>query len=143
MMSARWQAGLKLVENKANGEAVISSLKHEIAGIVAFNPRESKQARMAAVAAPQIESGNVYLPYQGIAPWIDEFLEEVSSFPVGAPDDQVDAMSQALAQMSELIRRSPAGLTSPRSRSRHVFRNAGADETTRPATGGVGSALSW
>jgi predicted phage terminase large subunit-like protein len=109
MMSARWpEAGLKLVENKANGEAVISSLKHEIAGIVPFNPRESKQARMAAVA-PQIESGNVYLPHQGIAPWIDEFLEEVSSFPVGAHDDQIDAMSQALAQMSDLITTEPSG----------------------------------
>jgi predicted phage terminase large subunit-like protein len=102
-MSQRWpQACRKLIENKANGEAVISSLKHEIAGIVPFNPRESKEARVSAIA-PQVEAGNVYLPHPSIAPWIDEFLHEASSFPVGAHDDVVDAMSQALAVMADLI----------------------------------------
>jgi predicted phage terminase large subunit-like protein len=114
MMAARWpEASLKLVESKANGDAVISSLKHEISGIVPFNPRESKEARVSAIA-PQVEAGNVYIPHPSIAPWIDDdFLLEVTSFPVGANDDAVDAMSQALAHMSELIRTETSTLYFP------------------------------
>jgi len=39
----------------------------------------------------------VYLPEE--APWLSDFLEEHSVFPVGAYDDQVDATTQALNRM--------------------------------------------
>ncbi|MBI3696540.1 MAG: phage terminase large subunit, partial [Acidobacteria bacterium] len=61
-LSERWpQAHAKLVEDKANGPAVIAMLKHEIPGLIAVNPDGGKEARANAVS-PQIESGNVYLP---------------------------------------------------------------------------------
>ena len=42
-LSARWpEAHLKLVEDKANGPAVVQSLRHEIAGIVEVNPQGGK-----------------------------------------------------------------------------------------------------
>src|SRR5208337_3724572 len=41
-----------------------------------------------------VESGRVYLPED--APWLTDFLEEVSSFPAAPHDDMVDALSQAL-----------------------------------------------
>ena len=70
-MSAKWpQATAKLVEDKANGPAVIASLRHEIEGLIAVNPEGGKQARAAAVS-PQIEAGNVYLPHPDIAPWVE------------------------------------------------------------------------
>ena len=55
--------------DKANGTAVIATLKHEIQGLIAVNPEGGKEARASAVS-PQIESGNVYLPHPSIAPWI-------------------------------------------------------------------------
>lgn len=87
------QAGLKLVEDKANGSAIIATLHREIGGIVAVNPEGGKVARVNAVSA-YIESKNVYLPRS--AEWVHDFVEEAASFPNGKNDDQVDAMSQAL-----------------------------------------------
>lgn len=99
-MVARWpQATRKLVEDKANGTAIIDTLRSKIPGIVAVTPTESKYARANAVA-PVVEAGNVMLPEAGIALFDPESLiDEAAAFPNGAHDDQVDATSQALAQM--------------------------------------------
>jgi predicted phage terminase large subunit-like protein len=61
-LAARWpQAMLKLVEDKANGPAVISMLGRKVAGIVPEDPtpRGGKEARAAAVS-PLVEAGNVW-----------------------------------------------------------------------------------
>jgi predicted phage terminase large subunit-like protein len=84
-----------LIEDKANGSAVIQMLSNEIPGILPVNPEGGKIARAAAVS-PLIEAGNVYLPHPLYAPWVTEFIEECAAFPNGAHDDQVDAMTQAL-----------------------------------------------
>jgi predicted phage terminase large subunit-like protein len=83
----------KLVEDKANGSAVIETLEHEIQGIVPVDPEGGKEAR-ANACAPQVEAGNVYLPSG--ASWLEEFVGECASFPKGKNDDQVDALTQAL-----------------------------------------------
>ncbi len=96
---AKWpMARKKIVEDKANGSAIIDTLQSEIAGIVAVNPEGGKEARAAAIQ-PQVESGNVYLP-DG-APWLEEFVAEFTSFPNGKHDDQVDALSQALLELAD------------------------------------------
>jgi len=97
---ARWpQATGKYVEDKANGTAIIDTLKSKIPGIVALSPTESKYARANAVA-PVVEAGNVFLPEAEIALFDpEELVTEAADFPNGAHDDQVDATSQALAQM--------------------------------------------
>lgn len=87
------KAALKLVEDKANGSAIVQTLQIEIPGIIAVNPEGGKVARVNAVSA-FIEAKNVYLPRQ--AEWVHDFVEECASFPNGTNDDQVDAMSQAL-----------------------------------------------
>lgn len=85
-----------LVEDKANGTAVIDVLQKEIIGIVPVNPVGSKVSRVNAIT-PAIESGHVYLPkYTG---WVEEFIEECASFPKGANDDMVDSMSQAMNRL--------------------------------------------
>ena len=62
-------------------------------------PTESKYARANAVA-PFIEAGNVFLPEPAIALFDpEEFVDEAAGFPNAAHDDQVDATSQALAEM--------------------------------------------
>lgn len=98
-LAARWpQATLKLIEDKANGPAVIAALRNTVPGIVPEEPQGSKQARLSAVA-PLIEAGNVWLPTSELAPWTDDLIEETAAFPSGAHDDQVDAMSQALNRL--------------------------------------------
>ncbi len=103
----KWpMATVKLVEDKANGSAVISSLKEKIPGILTVNPKGSKYARAAAIS-PFQAAHNLYLPKaddikakleRGTKPsWQRTFVDEAADFPNGGHDDQVDAMSQALA----------------------------------------------
>lgn len=98
-MTARFpEARRKLVEDKANGPAILDSLKSEISGMVAIEPDGSKIARAHACTA-EWEAGNVWLPHPDIAPWVREFVEEVTTFPAAANDDRVDAMTQALRDL--------------------------------------------
>lgn len=85
-----------LIEDKANGSAIIETLSGLVTGIVAVNPMGGKEARAAALE-PEVEAGNWYLP-EG-AEWLDEWIEEFASFPKGKNDDQVDATSQASIKM--------------------------------------------
>ena len=80
-----------LVEDKANGSAIISMLRHEIGGIIAITPKESKESRASAILG-YVEGGNVYLPEY--ADFTAEFVEEFASFPNGVHDDLVDACTQ-------------------------------------------------
>jgi predicted phage terminase large subunit-like protein len=84
---------LHLVEDKANGTAVIDVLKSSIAGMVPINPTDSKEARARAVS-PMVEAGNVYLPAS--VDWLTDFLSEHRAFPNAKNDDQVDCLTQAL-----------------------------------------------
>lgn len=99
----------KLVEDKANGSAVIDSLKLEIVGLIAVNPEGGKEARAAAVS-PLVEAHNVFLPHPALAAWVYDFIEEHAVFPNGANDDQVDAMTQALLR---LLRQRPGSISRP------------------------------
>ena len=85
----------KIVERKANGQAVIDSLNNVIGGFVAYEPKESKESRLNSVL-PIIEAGNVWLPSEDIDKSINEMVDECVKFPNGAHDDEVDAMSQYL-----------------------------------------------
>ena len=85
-----------LIEDKANGTAIMNALEESVRSLIAINPLGSKVARLAA-CEPTIEAGNVWLPDPTFNPWVkDEFIPEVTSFPKAPHDDQVDAMSQYL-----------------------------------------------
>ena len=100
-MTKKWpNVRAKWVEDKANGPAVISTLKSKITGLIAVNPQGSKEARAYAVS-PEIESGNVYLPHPAVAPWVWEFIEECAGFPNSTYADQVDTMTQALMRLGK------------------------------------------
>lgn len=90
----------KLVEDKANGPAVIDALKDHVSGIVPVEPDGSKTARAHAVTT-LFEAGNVHFPSPEIAPWVKKFAAELAEFPASAHDDQVDAMTQALRDMHQ------------------------------------------
>jgi predicted phage terminase large subunit-like protein len=98
-LRAKWPGtSAVLVEDKANGTAVLDTLKLRVPGLVPITPTESKQARAQAVS-PFIEAGNVELPHPSLAAWVGDFIEEAAAFPNGTHDDQVDTTSQALARI--------------------------------------------
>lgn len=99
-LSRQWpRTGAKLVEEAANGAAVIATLRHRVPGLVAVKPDKSKAARANAVA-PYVEAGNVFLPHPRIAPFdVLGLIEEAAALPTGAHDDQADALTQAVSRL--------------------------------------------
>lgn len=107
LLAARWpQVIMKLVEDKANGTAVIASLNRSIGGIIPVEPDGGKIARASAVS-PLQEAGNVWLPAPELLAdgderpfaWVGDFIEEHAAFPTGVHDDQVDGTSQGLNRL--------------------------------------------
>ena len=81
-----------IVEKKANGAAVIQTMKKKFHGFIAVEPEGGKFARANAMLPGQ-ESGNWYLLDD--AEWIPAFVDEFSLFGPGCDyDDRVDMMSQ-------------------------------------------------
>lgn len=89
------RGGAKLVEDKANGPAIVDSLRGVVSGIIAWPVHGSKDARVAAVT-PQPAAGQIFLPHPDIYPWVGDLVHELAMFPKGTNDDQVDAFTQAL-----------------------------------------------
>ena len=101
--AARWpKASAKLIEDKANGPAVISMLERRITGLIAVNPKGGKAARANAVH-PLWEAKNIWLPDPSRAPWMSDWIEEWVGFTGedGHEDDQVDAATQALTYLDQ------------------------------------------
>ena len=82
-----------LIEDKANGGAIIQTLQHAFSGVIGVTPKGGKVARVNAVS-PVIESGHVFLPMGEL--WTEEFIDQFTAFPNGQHDDMVDACSQCL-----------------------------------------------
>lgn len=98
-MSNRYPlAFTKLVEDKANGPAVVDVLKSQISGLVLVNPDGGKEARAHAVSG-FFEAGNVFLPHDEIAPWVPAYRQQIATFPRGVHDDMVDQTTQALIRL--------------------------------------------
>lgn len=96
ILAEKWPASTEiLVEDKANGPAIISSLRRVVRGLIAVQPSGSKTARLQSVA-PLFQAGNVWIPHPSYAPWVAPFVEELVTFPRSKYNDQVDSASQAL-----------------------------------------------
>lgn len=92
------KARAKVVENKANGPAIVSLLAKEIPGIVPWEPKGSKEERAISVT-PYFEAGNIMLPKD--APWVQDFVEQLVGFPSGKFKDMVDATVQGIQYLMD------------------------------------------
>lgn len=97
-------AGTKLIEAKAAGPDVIRQLRKEIPGIVDVPVRADKVVRGMAVCPLVNTFQTVFIP-EDFVEWVPLFLQEVCAFPMFLTDDQVDAMSQALAYLQQFSHR--------------------------------------
>lgn len=85
----------KLVERKANGDAIIDTMQDRVGGIIPVECHDGKEAQARSVS-PLFEAGNIFLPDNSIDDTIDEYIDEFCAFPNGAHDDEVDATCQYL-----------------------------------------------
>lgn len=84
------------VEDKVSGTGLIQTLRREGMPMIPIERTTDKVTR-ALDAAPMIQAGNVHLPET--APWLSDYLAELSAFPNGAHDDQVDPTIDAIADI--------------------------------------------
>lgn len=102
------QARAHLVEDKANGPAVIDHLTHTVAGMLPVEPMGDKVSRVWAIQ-PRIEAGNVWLPDPTVYGFVGPLLDRCDLFPSTSEDDEIDAMTQAII-WQQLHRRLPVSL---------------------------------
>jgi predicted phage terminase large subunit-like protein len=89
-----FEANAVLIEDKASGTQLIQELIAEgCHGITRYQPDCEKIMRLHAQTA-MIENGFVHIPET--APWLAEYLHEMTVFPKGKHDDQVDSTAQFL-----------------------------------------------
>lgn len=86
-----------LIEDRASGTQLIQALiERGVTHATRYAPDGDKVMRLHAQTAA-IENGFVWLPRD--ANWLAEYLRELTLFPAGRHDDQVDSTTQALAWM--------------------------------------------
>ena len=90
----RFRPSVVLIEDKASGTQLIQELTREgLYAVTRYKPQFDKVMRMHAQTA-MIENGFVRVPEK--APWLAEYLNEMTVFPNGRHDDQVDSTAQML-----------------------------------------------
>jgi predicted phage terminase large subunit-like protein len=89
-----FDASVVLIEDKASGTQLIQDLIADgCHGVTRYQPDGEKTMRMHSRTA-MIENGFVHIPET--APWLAEYLHELSVFPNGKHDDQADSTAQFL-----------------------------------------------
>jgi predicted phage terminase large subunit-like protein len=92
----KYRPNTVLIEDKASGTQLIQELKAEgMYGVSAYDPPagSDKIMRLHAQTAA-IENGIILLPKT--APWLADYVHELTSFPASKHSDQVDSTTQAL-----------------------------------------------
>ena len=84
-----------LIEDAGVGTALIQELKTAHFSVIPVRPEHDKKIRMF-IHSGKFESGQVFFP--NMAHWLADLEAELFAFPSGPHDDQVDSISQALAQ---------------------------------------------
>lgn len=93
--SAKWpQTSRIYVEKKANGAAMLNTLRKRAALIRPVMPDGSKEVR-ALAAQPTVDEGNVAILDTVFS---ESMFQEMRDFPFGKNDDDVDAFTQAINQ---------------------------------------------
>ena len=84
-----------LIEDRASGTQLIQELiQARMSNVKRYQPDGDKIMRLHAQSAV-IENGFLWLPAE--APWLADYVAELTAFPAARHDDQVDSTSQALA----------------------------------------------
>jgi predicted phage terminase large subunit-like protein len=95
-LANKYSSATILIEDKASGTQLIQDLQSEfVNGVTAYKPPpgSDKTMRLHAQTA-MFENGRVFLPRT--APWLPDYVHELTSFPGTRYDDQVDSTTQFL-----------------------------------------------
>ncbi|TMV06568.1 terminase [Ruegeria sediminis] len=98
-LAQAWSAIQILIEEAGSGIQLIQDLRSSTQlNIIGMLPKLDKATRLLGVT-PLIESGKIVIPKN--AQWLSTFQREITLFPNGKHDDQVDSLSQFLTWLSQ------------------------------------------
>lgn len=98
---AEWGSHELCIEDKDAGAMLIQELQRDTQlPVIPIQADRDKVAR-AHAATPLCEAGRVFLPNDGEAPWLREFLSELLAFPNSDHDDQVDAFVHGINRLKD------------------------------------------
>jgi predicted phage terminase large subunit-like protein len=103
-LAERFSPGEILVEDKASGTQLIQDLKEECRyRITPYSPPAGADKIMRLhTQTPVFENGHVLLPKE--APWLSDYINELTGFPGSRYADQVDSTTQALDYLESVYR---------------------------------------
>lgn len=93
----KWKPLMIGVESKNMGLTLFQTLRREALPIVELKPGSQDKYTRAMPAAARYSTGSIYHSLN--APWLEEYESELSAFPNGAHDDQVDTVAYAVLMM--------------------------------------------
>jgi predicted phage terminase large subunit-like protein len=124
-----FDANVVLIEDKASGTQLIQELVAEgLHAVTRYQPQANKIMRMHAQTA-MLENGFVHLAKE--AAWLAEYLHELSAFPKGKHDDQVDSTAQMLDWFKQ-AGREPQDWMWQLYKQQYQAQQEGASQTARP-----------
>ena len=90
-----------MIEDAASGIQLVQEMKQlQIYRVKPIRPEKDKKTRLFAQTAV-FESARVKFPVSAL--WLKDCISELTSFPFGKFDDQVDAIGQGLTFMRERL----------------------------------------
>lgn len=98
-MKDRYRASQVVIEDTSVSKHLIAQLKRDNFNLIPKPPKGSKEHR-AILSTPFMREGRVLIPSK--APWLEEFRNEILSFPQGRNDDQVDAFTQLVDELNNI-----------------------------------------
>lgn len=100
-LRAKWPKVTAIhIEKKANGAAVIRTLRDEVPGVKPWPPKgEPQPSKTERANAVQPLMTSCHFPAD--APWFQDYRSELLGFPLARHDDQVDGTTMALLVMHQ------------------------------------------
>jgi predicted phage terminase large subunit-like protein len=102
LLARQYKPDRIIIETAASGYALISDMRQQLCGgrfthgqlhILGYRPKIGKEER-TFTRQHKLEDGTFLFPES--APWLSDFRQELTAFPVGKNDDQVDSLIQAI-----------------------------------------------
>lgn len=135
--TAKWRPEAMVVEDKANGPALIDDLSEELpVPIERFDPgTKSKAEREEINSVPAFAAGNVHLPTAAHAPFVSDYVQE--HLAGGTMNDRRDTTSMAIAYFRRGHSTGSSVLDAFSEQSRPTVLELVADADGADATGGA------
>lgn len=90
------------VEDAASGQSLIQDMRHGSSlTILPWKPGTNDKTNRCTSITPIIEGGRVFIPEE--ADWLDDWKTELSQFPSGKHDDQVDSLVIVIDVASKMV----------------------------------------